>query len=41
MILVKGSDYKVMVVDVEEFDYFVYIVVIDGSSFIFIDLMGL
>lgn len=38
---VKGSDHKAMAVDVEEPDHPVHTVVIDGSSFTFIDSMGL
>lgn len=36
-----GSNDEVMVVNVEDLEEKVYIIVIDGSSFIFIDLMGL
>lgn len=38
---VKGSDHKAMAVDVDEPDQCVHTVVIDGSSFTFIDSMGL
>lgn len=38
---VKGSDHKAMAVKVDEPDQPVHFVVIDGSSFTFIDSMGL
>ena len=38
---VKGSDHKAIAVDVDEPDHPVHTVVIDGSSFTFIDSMGL
>ena len=41
MIAVKGSEHKAMAVDVDAPDQPVHTVVIDGSSFTFIDSMGL
>ena len=38
---VKGSDHKAIAVNVDEPDQLVHTVVIDGSSFTFIDSMGL
>ena len=38
---VKGSDHRAMAVNVDEPEQPVHFVVIDGSSFTFIDSMGL